>query len=69
VNTDELNDRAADQALTERRAEAIAAWLSARGIDSTRLVPRGFGSVRPRHESAASSTANRWVELKKLNEE
>jgi outer membrane protein OmpA-like peptidoglycan-associated protein len=69
VHTDELNDRAADQALTERRAEAIAAWLSARGIDSTRLVPRGFGSSRPRHEPVASSTANRWVELKKLNEE
>src|SRR5262245_9718119 len=70
VGTDELGDPAADQALTNRRAEAVVAWLIQRGIDSTRLAPHGLGSARPRQGPPPSSpVAARWVELRKLNEE
>lgn len=69
VHTDELNDCDADQALTARRAEAVVRWLTDRGVESSRLVARGFGSSRPQARSRESSTANRWVELRKLNEE
>jgi len=69
VHTDELNDRDADQALTDRRAEAVVRWMTDRGVESSRLVAHGFGSSRPRGRVGVSSTANRWVELRKLNEE
>jgi OmpA-OmpF porin, OOP family len=71
VRTDELGNVAADQALTDRRAEAVVAWLIQRGIDSARLVPRGLGSARPRQSPMppSSPVAARWVELRKLNEE
>jgi len=71
VRTDELGDPAADQALTDRRAEAMVAWLIRHGIDSTRLVPHGLGSARPRQRSLppSSPVAPCWVELRKLNEE
>ena len=71
VHTDELGAPDADQELTKRRAEAIVAWLIARGVEPSRLVAHGLGSSRPRggRSSEEGSTANRWVELRKLNEE
>ena len=71
VRTDELGDAAADQALSDRRAEAIVGWLIQRGIDSARLVPRGLGSARPRQTPLPPATplAAQSVELRKLNEE
>jgi outer membrane protein OmpA-like peptidoglycan-associated protein len=36
-----------NQRLSERRAEAVAAALAARGIDPGRLDPSGFGETRP----------------------
>jgi OOP family OmpA-OmpF porin len=36
----------ANQALTEKRALAVARWLVAKGIECQRLVPVGFGDKR-----------------------
>lgn len=41
------SDDAAHQALTEKRALAVARWLVAKGVDCKRLVPVGFGNTKP----------------------
>jgi hypothetical protein len=41
------DDSDADQARSDRRAQAICAWLIAAGIDKARLEPRGFGGEKP----------------------
>jgi OOP family OmpA-OmpF porin len=40
-------DDAASQALTEKRALAVARWLVAKGVDCKRLVAVGFGNTKP----------------------
>jgi NitT/TauT family transport system substrate-binding protein len=46
-NTDSIGDYSTNQALSERRAAAIVAYLISRGIPAERLVARGNGSVAP----------------------
>lgn len=38
---------AASQALTQKRALAVARWLVAKGVECKRLVPVGFGNTKP----------------------
>jgi OOP family OmpA-OmpF porin len=38
---------AKDQALSEKRALAVARWLASHGVDCGRLVAVGFGNTRP----------------------
>jgi len=45
--TDDLGDSAANQSLSERRAEAVRRSLIANGIDAARLTSRGFGETSP----------------------
>lgn len=47
AHTDNQGDAAANQTLTERRAEKIARWLIAKGIDCKRLIAVGFGGTKP----------------------
>lgn len=35
------------QALSERRALAVARWLAGHGVECTRLLPVGFGDTKP----------------------
>jgi outer membrane protein OmpA-like peptidoglycan-associated protein len=42
VGTDEYN-----QALSERRAQAVVAYLVQKGVDKSRLTARGYGKSRP----------------------
>jgi OOP family OmpA-OmpF porin len=46
-HTDSDGTPAANQTLSERRALAVARWLTAAGIDCHRLLPVGFGQDRP----------------------
>lgn len=46
-NTDSIGDYANNQSLSQRRADAIVAYLVSRGIPSERLVARGNGSAAP----------------------
>jgi outer membrane protein OmpA-like peptidoglycan-associated protein len=46
-NTDSIGDASTNQALSERRAAAIVAYLVGRGIPAERLVARGNGSTAP----------------------
>lgn len=68
-HTDDVGDAKANQALSEKRAAAVKAYLVAtHSIDAARLTAKGFGSSRA---AAPNSTAegrqqNRRVELVKL---
>jgi OOP family OmpA-OmpF porin len=38
---------ASSQALSEKRALAVARWLVEKGVDCKRLIPVGFGNTKP----------------------
>jgi outer membrane protein OmpA-like peptidoglycan-associated protein len=46
-HTDDVGPDARNLGLSERRARAVVAWLTARGIDASRLEPHGYGETRP----------------------
>ncbi|HET7745898.1 MAG TPA: OmpA family protein [Vicinamibacteria bacterium] len=66
-HTDSVGQKAANLALSEQRAAAVVAWLSARGIDKARLVARGLGDTKPVADNATEDgrAKNRRVELVK----
>lgn len=45
--TDRLGPARYNQRLSERRAEAVRAYLVSRGLDGSKIVARGFGEARP----------------------
>lgn len=46
-HTDDVGPDAANLALSEARARAVADHLAARGVPAERLIPRGYGETRP----------------------
>ena len=66
--TDNVGQAAANQALSERRAQAVVAWLTAHGIDASRLAARGFGPANPVADNSSEEgrARNRRVELVKM---
>ncbi len=68
-HTDNTGDDAINQPLSQRRAEAVVAWLvdEAR-VDANRLEAAGYGSTRPAeaNDSPEGRQANRRVELHRL---
>jgi OmpA-OmpF porin, OOP family len=45
-HTDNDGKKEANQVLSEKRALAVARWLTAKGIDCKRLLPVGFGQMK-----------------------
>ena len=66
-HTDNVGAKAANQALSQKRAEAVVTWLSAHEIDRTRLAAAGFGDTKPVQDNATEEgrQKNRRVELVK----
>ena len=64
-HTDNVGDAAANQALSERRAQSVVAYLTAAGVDASRLTAKGYGATRPvgSNTTAEGRAANRRVEL------
>ncbi len=64
-HTDSTGTEAYNQALSERRAQAVARYLGARGIMEQRLLTLGIGELRPVADngSAEGRQANRRVEI------
>jgi outer membrane protein OmpA-like peptidoglycan-associated protein len=66
-HTDSTGSAEYNQALSERRANAVSAYLSARGVQPVRIATRGFGEsqllVSP-ERSEADRQANRRVEIR-----
>lgn len=66
-HTDDVGDKAYNQRLSARRAEAVKAWLVSRGIAASRLTTHGYGDSVPLvpNDSDEHRFQNRRVELKK----
>jgi outer membrane protein OmpA-like peptidoglycan-associated protein len=64
-HTDAVGTDAYNQRLSERRAKAVSDYLSAHGIDASRLSVNGFGESKPvaDNDTAAGRAQNRRVEL------
>ena len=65
-HTDSTGSDAYNQALSERRASAVADYWSSRGVQSARLATRGYGESQPKASNldAAGRSANRRVEIR-----
>lgn len=64
-HTDDTGDDAYNLALSERRAQAVRAYLAAHGIDAGRIAARGLGETRPAapNDSDEGRRKNRRVEI------
>lgn len=65
-HTDSTGSDAYNQTLSERRASAVADYLSIRGVQSARLATRGYGESQPKASNLdpAGRSANRRVEIR-----
>ena len=65
-HTDSKGSDAYNQKLSDRRAKAVLDYLTARGVDASRISSRGYGESQPidTNETDAGREVNRRVELK-----
>ena len=65
-HTDSTGSDAYNQALSERRAQSVASYLSAHGVAQARMGIRGYGETQPiaSNESDTGRAQNRRVEIK-----
>jgi outer membrane protein OmpA-like peptidoglycan-associated protein len=65
-HTDAVGTDAVNQRLSEQRAEAVAAYLSGRGVARARMGTQGFGETRPvaSNDTETGRAENRRVEIK-----
>ena len=68
-HTDAQGSDAFNLKLSQRRAEAVRAYLVSKGVDGTRLAAKGYGESVPvgDNATAAGRAQNRRVELRKLD--
>lgn len=66
-HTDSSGGRSVNQTLSQRRAQAVADFLTSQGIEAARLEVRGFGYDRPLPGRRASDGANRRVEAVRIS--
>lgn len=64
-HTDNVGNAVANQTLSEQRAQALVSALMAKGINSSRLVAKGYGASKPIADNSneAGRAKNRRVEL------
>ncbi|MET0241534.1 MAG: OmpA family protein [Sphingobium sp.] len=65
-HTDSDGTETYNQALSERRASAVANYLGAHGVQSARIAAKGYGEMQPiaSNETPEGKAANRRVEIK-----
>ena len=66
-HTDSTGTHAYNQALSERRAQSVAAYLASRGVQSVRMATQGHGETRllvSPERTEADRQANRRVEIR-----
>jgi len=66
-HTDTTGSHEYNQRLSERRAQAVASYLTARGVNPARVAMRGYGETQPIYlpdDTEAKRAANRRVEIK-----
>jgi outer membrane protein OmpA-like peptidoglycan-associated protein len=64
-HTDDVGAEAANQKLSQRRAEAVKTYLSKKGVDPARMEAKGFGESNPVDpgKTAKAREANRRVDI------
>jgi len=64
-HTDNSGTPEQNQALSEKRAQAVVAWLTSHGVQASRLVAKGYGQDRPiaPNITTAGKAKNRRVQL------
>lgn len=64
-HTDSTGSDSYNQQLSERRAQAVASYLTGRGVAATRVTTVGYGETRPvaSNETADGRQQNRRVEI------
>ena len=67
-HTDNVGTRASNLTLSRQRAQSVIAWLSRNGVEEARLVPAGFGDMRPiaDNKDEPGRQQNRRVDLVKV---
>ena len=67
-HTDNRGDAGYNRMLSEKRAQAVVRYLVGKGIDSNRLIAKGYGDTRPiaSNETVEGRAANRRVEFKPI---
>ncbi|MBU1039749.1 MAG: OmpA family protein [Proteobacteria bacterium] len=65
-HTDSVGTVAYNQKLSERRANSVVKWLSAKGLDAGKLVAKGMGKLAPKfdNKTAEGRHLNRRVEIR-----
>ena len=65
-HTDNVGDAGRNRELSQKRAEAVQAYLEGRGVASSRLTAHGYGHSEPAasNETAEGRAKNRRVELR-----
>jgi OOP family OmpA-OmpF porin len=66
--TDNVGSAASNLALSDKRAQAVVAWLTGKGIAAARLSAKGFGQTNPVGDNTTEEgrAKNRRVELVKM---
>jgi OmpA-OmpF porin, OOP family len=67
-HTDNVGQPAANQTLSERRAQAVAAYLVSKGVGARLLSIKGYGDTAPigDNTTAEGKSRNRRIEFKKM---
>jgi len=65
-HTDSTGSDAYNQSLSERRAQAVAAYLTGHGVERVRIATHGYGETQPigSNETEEGRSQNRRVEIK-----
>ncbi len=68
-HTDSDGSDQTNQALSERRAQAVADYLTPHGIPGDRFTTRGYGETNPivPNDSAAHKARNRRIEFRVIS--
>jgi OmpA-OmpF porin, OOP family len=66
-HTDSVGNAAANVALSQRRAQSVAAYLASKGVDAKLMTAKGYGSAAPIGDNATEEgkATNRRIEFKK----
>jgi len=66
-HTDNVGSNSSNQKLSQRRADAVKAWLVAKGIAPDRISAVGYGEESPRvaNDTSENKRLNRRIEFKR----